>query len=214
MDDGGNPWVNGQAQSPVPAAAVAGRLPSQPGQTGHELPPATGPTAPQRGVPGPRAGTGLRVVRHDAAARLWILGVHGGAGETSLALLDPDWRPAQHGWPYTGQEGARVVLAARSNAVGLETARIAATQWASGQVGFAEVVGLVVVADAPGALPKPLRDLAKDVAGGVPRVWNFPWVEDWRLGVPPSPASAPDPVRKIVKDLNALAGQGSTGLSR
>jgi len=48
-----------------------------------------------------------------------------------------------------------------------------------------ELLGLVVVADAPGRLPKPLRDLTDLVTGGAPRAWRVGWQEKWRQGNPP-----------------------------
>lgn len=211
MNDGGNPWVGGPAaRASTSAAAVAERT-----ELPHRNAPApTGPSSPQRGVPAPQGGAQLRTVRFNAPASLWILGVHGGSGETSLGMLNPDWQPAQHGWPLVEGHRSRVVLVTRSNAVGLETARIGITQWASGNVPHVDVLGLVVVADAPGKLPQPLKDLTRNVAGGVPRTWDIPWIEDWRLGVPPSYRSAPKAVHRLVKELNALALQGADGRTR
>ena len=210
MSDGGNPWMD----APVTRTSAVTEDPD-PDRTHlaadqfdtatHEVPPLTGPAAPQHGVPGPPGGAHLGIVRQHRPARLWILGVHGGAGETSLALLDDEWQPAMHRWPLTEGHRSRVLLVARSNAVGLETARIAITQWAAGQVGFVDLLGLAIVADAPGRHPQPLRDLARNVSGGAPRTWHVPWIEDWRLGVPPSSAAVPRPVRTLVKDLRALS---------
>jgi hypothetical protein len=55
-------------------------------------------------------------------------------------------------------------------------------QWAAGLVPSVEVLGLVVMADAPGRVPRSLRDLLQVVSGGVPRTWTVPWVEAWRVG--------------------------------
>src|SRR5690625_7783755 len=71
------------------------------------------------------------------------------------------------------------------HAHGLLATQTAATKWASGAVDV-DLLGLVLVADAPGRLSRPLRDLARLVSGGLPRVWNLPWIEAWRLGEPPS----------------------------
>lgn len=38
------------------------------------------------------------------------------------------------------------------------------------------------MADAPGRLPKEIRDFARVVGGGVPHMWHFPWVDAWRYG--------------------------------
>jgi hypothetical protein len=65
-------------------------------------------------------------------------------------------------------------------------------------------MGLVLVADAPGRLPKPLGELKHLVSGGYSKVWEVPWVEAWRLGDPPSHVNTPKDVRRLVNDLRAL----------
>ena len=135
--------------------------------------------------------------------------MHGGAGESTIAALGEQWRAAEHAWPRTSST-ARVLLVARSSARGLTAAQTAARQWASGLVPFADVVGLAVLADAPGRLPRPLRDLATVVGGGVPRTWHLPWFEAWRLGEPPEPASLPRQVRRLLGDLDALTSSTTT----
>jgi len=106
---------------------------------------------------------------------------------------------------------ARVVLTARSNLRGLRAAQVAATQWASGLVPHVQVLGLVVIADAPGRLPRPLREYAQLVSGGVPRTWTLPWIETWRLGETPELATSPREVRRLVDELTALLRPGAAG---
>ena len=64
-----------------------------------------------------------------------------------------------------------------------------------------DLAGLVLVADAPGKLPKPLAELAQLISGGYPRTWRVPYVEAWRLGEPPSAANTPKVVARIGQDL-------------
>ena len=66
------------------------------------------------------------------------------------------------------------------------------------------LVDNLLVADAPGKTPAPIRDLAKVVGGGAPRVWHVPWVEAWRLGDPVT-ERVPRPVSKLVSTLRSLA---------
>lgn len=142
----------------------------------------TGATRPQLSVPQPDQAD--RLPRRNAAGKepaFWWLGVHGGAGETSLARLDKNTKAAEHHWPLTAA-GSVVVLVARSNIPGLRAARLAATEWASDSLPGIHVAGLVVMADAPGRLPKDIRDFARVVGGGVPHMWHFPWVDGWRYG--------------------------------
>ncbi len=203
MTDGSsNPWLTRPAESqPVAPRSEA---------TEPVVPATTGPTAPQRGVPAPGASDQLPIQPQPRDAELWWLGVHGGAGETSLAALVPDWLAAEHMWPQPLGD-ARVVLTARSNMRGLRAAQAAATQWAAGLVPHVEVVGLVIVADAPGRLPRPLREFSQIVGGGVPRTWTLPWIEAWRLGEPPALSDAPREVRRLVDDLRAVVRPGAAG---
>ncbi len=202
MTDTGNPWLS------RPATPEAGA----PEVVESPLPPATGPLAPQRGVPAPDHVDQLPTRDRHNAADLWWLGTHGGAGESSLATLVPEWPAAGHGWPRApGTEPERVVLVARSHMRGLRAAQAAATQWASGLVPHVEVLGLVIVADAPGRLPRPLREFAHLVSGGVPRTWHVPWVESWRLGEPPALPDAPREVRRLIDELTALIRSGAAG---
>ncbi|MHA7620778.1 DUF6668 family protein [Cellulosimicrobium cellulans] len=173
----------------------------------------TGPRAPQRGIPAPDRADQLPIRPQPHGADLWWLGVHGGAGESALARLVLDWTAAaDHAWPQPpGPAPVRVVLTARSNMRGLRAAQAAATQWAAGLIPHVEVLGLVILADAPGRLPRPLRDYVQLVAGGVPRTWTLPWIEAWRLGEPPTLATAPREVRRLIDELNALVRPGAPG---
>ena len=177
-----NRWVTFGAETiaePVPA--IQEHVPFVP----------TGPTRPQLSVPQPDQAD--RLPRRNVSGRepgFWWLGVHGGAGETSLARLDKNTRAAEHHWPLTAT-GSAVVLVARSNIPGLRAARLAATEWASGSLPGIQVAGLVVMADTPGRLPKEIRDFSRVVAGGVPHVWHFPWVDGWRYGHDLAPEELP-----------------------
>lgn len=203
MSEGSNPWLSRPAE-PVPSSAPVLGQPAAPAPTG--------PAAPQSGVPAPDRVDQLPVYPRPQTSALWWLGVHGGAGETSLAALVAGWSPAEHGWPRpAGEAHTRVVLTARSNMRGLRAAQAAATQWASGMVPHVEVLGLVIVADAPGRMPRPLREFAQVVGGGVARTWSVPWIESWRLGEPPALSDVPREVRRLVDELHALIGPGAAG---
>lgn len=129
---------------------------------------------------------------------LWVYGVHGGAGESRIAALSPDWHATQHAWP--DQDGATVLLVARTSAAGLHAAHSTIADWAAGRAPHpVSITGLVLIADAPGRLPRPLNDLAKHVIGGVQRSWRIGWCEPWRLG--DFDATAPG-AERLVKDLS------------
>ncbi|MFC7329184.1 DUF6668 family protein [Marinactinospora rubrisoli] len=201
-----NPWIT-----------VATPVTSEEENVGaaQEPPRVTGPQRPQSGVPVPQGGDLLprrSVAEFDG---LWWLGVHGGAGETTLSALVERSRTAQHAWPEPVSPEmasgvtmpprlAKVILVARTHAHGLRAAQLAATEWASGAVPGVDVLGMALVADAPGRLPRSLRDMAKIVTGGVPRVWQIPWVESWRLGEQVTLESSPKAVQVMVTELAAL----------
>ena len=200
MSDGMNPWLSRPSEPAEAAPAAATPVYARP----------IGPLAPQRGVPAPDQVDQLPTHDQPQPSGLWWLGVHGGAGESTLAGLMPASRAAEHAWPRQPSAIARVLLVARTNMRGLRAAQAAATQWAAGLVPHAEVVGLVLVADAPGRLPRPLRETAQVVSGGVPRTWSVPWVETWRLGELAAPSDAPRDVRRLLDELHVLIGAGAT----
>ena len=178
------------------------------------VPPATGPAVPQTSVAAPALGQGgLPVAMVRPTASLWVVGAHGGSGESCIAGLDPAWEAMRHAWPTPSDLSMRcpTALVARTHTAGLRAAQKALTQWASGALGPATaLLGLVLVADAPGRLPRPLRELAAHVAGGAPRTWHVGWIESWRLGEPLAAADRPKPVRHLVVDLTALSGPAPT----
>ena len=162
-------------------------------------------------LPGPQDRLPRRLLDDDEQAAVWWLGAHGGAGESTLEELFSGSRAADHSWPLTGANvaPARVVLAARTHAHGLTAAQSAIREWAAGDA-HVLLLGLVLIADAPGRLPHSLRQLADLIAGGVPAVWSLPWVEAWRVGEPPAPHNAPKVVRRLLEDLRAMTEPGTS----
>ncbi|MEU8132473.1 DUF6668 family protein [Streptodolium elevatio] len=169
-----------------------------------------GPSQPGRGrVPPPvSGGLPLWTPRHGPVGGWWWVACHGGAGTTTLALAAGGSDAERRGWP-NAERPPRVpaVLVARTHARGLTAAQEAAQQWASGAVPGVELLGLVAIADAPGKLPKVLRDALRFVAGGVPRVWQVPWVEEWRTGTPPPRGPAVTATVRLAADLGRLVAR-------
>ena len=169
----------------------------------------TGIQTPQIGVPAVLdQDAGLAVEHVDLTPSLWLVGAHGGAGESTLALLDDGWAASGHTWPVPAREDEHsvCVLLARTHAAGLAAAQQALTQWGAGDVDpRVELLGLILVADAPGRLPRPLRDLATHVAGGAPRTWRLGWIEDWRQGEPIDPSTLSKHDQALVEELLALS---------
>ncbi|MFD4524113.1 DUF6668 family protein [Streptomyces sp. NPDC058470] len=163
----------------------------------------TGPLAPQgAGVPRPDRALPVARPRPGTDHGWWWLGVHGGAGVTTLERAVPGGRDAGLAWPVS-VESPSVVLVARSGANGIEAAQNAARQWASGMVPGVDLLGLVVVADAPGRRPRVLQNLVRLVSGAVPRLWEVPWVEPWRLGESPT-EHLPKECAPLARDLSRL----------
>ena len=138
---------------------------------------------------------------------MWfVLGVHGGAGESTLEALLPGARAADHAWPVSPdpRRPARVLLVARTSHSGLLAAQNALRDWASGAV-TVELLGLVLIADAPGRLPKHLRRLAGLVASATPRIWELAWQAQWRVG-PATLQRASRELQQLVHDLNRPQG--------
>lgn len=152
----------------------------------------------------------IRRVPTDTAT-VWLVGAHGGAGESTLTELVAGSASAAHAWPIPAEDerAPRVLLLARTNAHGLQAAQRALSEWAAGGLPI-DLLGLALVADAPGRLPKALRELCELVAGGAPRVWQLPWVDGWRLGDPVSLDSAPRAVRSFVNDVGGLTDADTT----
>lgn len=163
-----------------------------------------GPMAPHRLLSSPAQHLCLAQRSSSTPAHLWWLGAHGGAGESTLAQLVAGSQPGGHLWPGRDKQPSRVVLVARTSAHGLISAQGAVTQWASGVVGGVELLGLVLIADAPGRLPAALHALSKAVAGGAPRVWHLPWIEALRLGADPVSTRQVRAVRRLLCDVDAL----------
>lgn len=190
-----NPWVTAPADPPTPEPEAPQEVPETP----------TGPITPQRGVSAPARL--LPISEERVEARVWVVGAHGGAGESTVASLADGWRAAEHTWP--AMPGSNVVLTARTNSYGLMCARDALTQWASGSTPDVNLLGLVLIEDAPGrSLPRTLRDLEKLVVGGAPRHWRIPWCEPWRLGED-ARITSPRQTRKAVSAVESLITPGA-----
>ncbi|MGW5333115.1 DUF6668 family protein [Streptomyces bauhiniae] len=111
----------------------------------------------------------------------WVA-AHGGAGATSLAgaLGGADLGTR---WPEPGRgEPARMFVVARTHGAGIQAASsvLDALRTGSHPRGL-ELLGVVLVADAPGRLPLTLARRVRVLATAAP-VHRVPWVPSWRLG--------------------------------
>jgi hypothetical protein len=195
----GNPWLPHLEPSSEPA-----ETPGVP----EIVAPAPPPLTPQPGVAAPDPADQLprrTLTREELLVPVWWVGGHGGAGETTLARLHANSRAANHAWPISPDPDRRAhtILVARTNHSGLSAAQTALRDWASGSVD-ADLGGLVLIADAPGRLPKELRALEQLVASAAPgTTWRIPWENEWRLGR----ISAERPSRQLQQLLHHLNRQ-------
>ncbi len=167
-------------------------------------PPAAVISGPLRGMVEPDTADRLAPRTMTGSAALWIIGAHGGAGESRMAALIQGARPTSHCWPVlTDGSEPPVLLVCRADMRGLTAAQSALTQWASGATPGLDLLGLAVLADAPGKTPRALRDFAAIVGGGAPRLWTLPWVEAWRHGDNSTPP--PREYQRFITDVAALA---------
>jgi hypothetical protein len=190
-----NPWIT----HPAPADGADTAAPEA-----HE-PPEAVLSGPLKGMVEPDAADRLASCTVSGSAAPWVTGAHGGSGESRIADLIDGARATDHCWPVL-QDGSkpRVLLVCRADMRGLTAAQSALTQWASGAAPAVDLLGLAVLADAPGKTPKALRDFGAIVGGGAPRLWTLPWVEAWRHG-DSTTAPAAREFQRFVTDLAVLA---------
>jgi hypothetical protein len=209
VTDTRNPWLDALDQDPlVHTCAESISRPGQVALSDHlPLDPLSGPPSPQDGVPHPQQM--LPVRRETRVGTLWIVGPHGGSGETSLAALNEHWIASGHAWPERAAVSPAVIVA-RTHLRGLLAAQAAITQWAGRRAGSSvNLLGLILFADAPGRLPRPLQDLATVIRGGAPRTWDIPWIEAWRAEVP-GDGNCPRVVHRLIANLRTLTTEGGT----
>ena len=135
----------------------------------------------------------------------WWLAAHGGAGVTTLTAAVAGGGDARRGWPAGHGQSPYVVAVCRAHLAGLARARDLACQHAAGLAPPGVVLlGLVVVADGPGAVPKPVRRMTTLLSGAFPRLWWVDWVPRWRNTAPIPHAALPPSVRRLTEDLTQL----------
>ena len=130
---------------------------------------------------------GLTVRRHilrcrvNESHRLWMVGAHGGAGASTWAQI-LEVGDAGTAWPQhvNPSRALSIVVCCRSTAAGLRAAQDVGIEWASGALP-GQLVGLIVGADAPGRLPRELRDQLQITSGAFPHCTFVPWQAQWRF---------------------------------
>ncbi len=169
-----------RGQSPVPTENHW-RAPSGPSVP---IPPPPAVAAGLRWAPGVDGLTVRRRIRRsavDGAPLLWTVGAHGGAGASTWARI-LNVGDAGASWPQhvNPTRALSIVVCCRSTVAGLRAAQDVAIEWAAGALP-GQLVGLVVGADAPGRLPRELRDQLQITSGAFPHCVFVPWQAQWRF---------------------------------
>ncbi|MFD7685349.1 DUF6668 family protein [Streptomyces sp. NPDC059781] len=114
------------------------------------------------------------------ARRFSWVGLHGGAGVSTLAAVYGG-HDSGRAWP--GPAGPpSVLLVARTHAAGLDAVLPAVDTVRRGEAPQGlDLDAVVLVADAPGRLPRPLAHRIR-IIESVIDVYRVPWVNEWRLG--------------------------------
>ncbi|MGW4022340.1 DUF6668 family protein [Streptomyces sp. NPDC005009] len=114
------------------------------------------------------------------ARRFSWVGLHGGAGVSTLAAVYGG-HDSGRAWP--GPAGpSSVLLVARTHAAGLDAVLPAVDMVRRGEAPQGlDLDAVVLVADAPGRLPRPLAHRIR-IVESVIDVYRVPWVNEWRLG--------------------------------
>lgn len=132
-------------------------------------PPSPAPSPASSPVPSPAG-----------ARRFSWVGTHGGAGVSTLATVYGG-RDCGRRLPGPGDPPS-VLLVARTHAAGLAAVVRAVEDFRRGRTpAGADLDSVVLVADAPGRLPRPLAQRVRLLEATVD-VHRVPWVSAWRLG--------------------------------
>ncbi|MES4886067.1 DUF6668 family protein [Streptomyces sp. NPDC000349] len=141
---------------------------------------------------------------HRGQPVAWV-NAHGGGGASTLArvLGGADLRLR---WPEPARgEPGGVLLVARTHAGGMQAAAQALNTLRTGEhPAGVHLIALVLVADAPGRLPRPLGRRVR-VLRSAAEVHRVPWIPEWRLG------EEVDPLPNALRALAELASSPSFG---
>ncbi|MEU9136153.1 hypothetical protein AB0D33_09330 [Streptomyces sp. NPDC048404] len=217
MPSGPGSWVRGPKNPertppearPAPGTGAAGRpaapeAPSAPVTAAAPTPrPAPVRRAAQAPAPEPAWGRPKRpgAARGTSRDEVGWVKAHGGSGATSLAEVFGGVEVGAR-WPDPARgEPRRVVLVGRTSARGLRSVSQALGALNDGHAPQGlELLGVVLVADAPGRLPLGLLRRIR-VLRSVARVHRVPWIPAWRTGG--RPKSVPGQLARLAELVGA-----------
>jgi hypothetical protein len=127
-----------------------------------------------------------------------FVGTHGGAGTSTLAAV---YGAHDSGRDWPGPADPRsILLVARTHAAGLQAALNALDVFRRGEAppGL-DLDAVVLVADAPGRLPRPLAHGIRTIESMID-VYRVPWVPAWRLGdLSGTPPRETEPLARLTR---------------
>ncbi|MER5395795.1 hypothetical protein [Streptomyces sp. NPDC002599] len=207
-----------QLAAPVPQAGTPPRAPAAvqaaPQAAAHPkgVPPRSAGRRAARASGSPEAAWGQTKrpgpVRGKSRDEVGWVKAHGGSGATSLAEAFGGVEVGAR-WPDPARgEPRRVVLVGRTSARGLRSVSQALGALKDGNAPQGlELLGVVLVADAPGRLPLGLLRRIR-VLRSVARVHRVPWIPAWRTGG--RPKSTPRQLAALAKLVGGeLYGEGA-----
>lgn len=149
-------WLRGPVPPPVDAGPQA---PEHPSSIPTAIPTTTPAAAPRRFS--------------------WVA-THGGTGVTTLASVYGG-QDCGRDWPGPGDPPS-ILLVARTHAAGLAAVSRALEAFRRGEAPAGlDLDAVVLVADAPGRLPRQLTPYVKAIESVID-VYHVPWVPSWRIG--------------------------------
>ena len=144
-----------------------------------------GPGGPEIWVRGPvgDGGPGAEAARGAVSTgRFAWVAAHVGAGVSTLATVFGGFDTGRS-WPRPDRgEPSSVLLVARTHATGLRSVLEHLDVFRRGDAPSGlDLDAIVLVADAPGRLPRPLAQRVKAIGAAID-VYRVPWVPAWRIG--------------------------------
>lgn len=136
-----------------------------------------------------------------------VMGLHGGAGATTLAaLLGDGATDVGRAWPISHNAWTAkawpipVIAVARNDYTGLRAADTFVRSWATEQLTGSHLSALVLI-DAGPRISDARKKSTKRLLRMVPRGTHLPWIDSW-LDAPPDPTRLPVRIKRIIKLLN------------
>jgi len=160
---------------------------------------ATGPAQPT-GWHGPEAPQGLPRVFAAATDHVQVVGLHGGAGVSTVSRLLGGQHATDAGVKVPMGGRHVVLLVARTHAAGLAAVRRAGQAWAAHLLDDVELLGLVLVDDGPRMSREQQRQV-KGLLAVFPATWRVGWHEPWRVVTDPATDELPARIRRTVTEI-------------